>query len=143
MTLSATMDVTQVRGLDRLLWPRCHLFGSTLAPVLTCARWASIARNFQQRPTDTKTPLFLRRTFSRRTFLKEMRWAPVLFLPAPMFGSHIFLPSATGKQSSTVPFDFRLTPHTAFRTEADWLATRFFSVNQRNFQIVSGLVFNF
>jgi hypothetical protein len=39
--------------------------------------------------------------------------------------------------------DFRLTPHTAFRTEADWLATRFFSVNQRNFQIVSGLVFNF
>jgi hypothetical protein len=39
--------------------------------------------------------------------------------------------------------DFRLTPHTAVRTEADWLATRFFSVNQRNFQIVSGLVFNF
>jgi hypothetical protein len=39
--------------------------------------------------------------------------------------------------------DFRLTPHTAFRTEADFLATRFFSTNQRHFQIVSGLVLNF
>jgi hypothetical protein len=39
--------------------------------------------------------------------------------------------------------DFRLTPHTAFRVEGDWLATRFFSVNQRHFQIVSGLVLNF
>jgi hypothetical protein len=39
--------------------------------------------------------------------------------------------------------DFRLTPHTSFRTEADWLATRFFSVNQRHFQLVSGLVLNF
>lgn len=39
--------------------------------------------------------------------------------------------------------DIRLTQHTAFRAEADWLVTRFFSVNQRHFQIVSGLVLNF
>jgi hypothetical protein len=39
--------------------------------------------------------------------------------------------------------DFRLTPHTAFRAEGDWLGTRFFSLNQRHFQIVSGLVLNF
>jgi hypothetical protein len=39
--------------------------------------------------------------------------------------------------------DFRLSARAAFRVEGDWLATRFFSVNQRHFQIVSGLVFNF
>jgi hypothetical protein len=39
--------------------------------------------------------------------------------------------------------DFRLTPHTSFRMEGDWLASRFFSANQRHFQAVSSLVLNF
>ena len=39
--------------------------------------------------------------------------------------------------------DFRLNPRTSLRVEGDWLGTRFFSVNQRSFQVVTGLVFNF
>jgi len=39
--------------------------------------------------------------------------------------------------------DFYLNPHTAFRLEADWIGTRFFSLNQRHFQAVTGIVFNF
>src|ERR1700682_5154637 len=39
--------------------------------------------------------------------------------------------------------DFRLDPRTSLRVEGDWLGTRFFSVNQRSFQVVTGLVFNF
>ncbi|MBZ5697507.1 MAG: hypothetical protein LAN18_03055 [Acidobacteriia bacterium] len=39
--------------------------------------------------------------------------------------------------------DFYLNPHTAFRVEADWIGTRFFSGNQRHFQVVTGIVFNF
>ena len=50
-----------------------------------------------------------------------MRWAPVLFLPAPMFGSHVqpFLSSASARQSSTLPFDFRLTPHYPAKSPLD------------------------
>src|SRR5713101_5064345 len=82
-----------------------------LSPVLTCARWAITARSVQWRATNTKIPLFLgrtfsRRTFSRRTFLRGMRWAPVLFLPAPMLGSHFrsCLPPAPADQNSPFPF---------------------------------------
>ena len=39
--------------------------------------------------------------------------------------------------------DFRLGPRTSIRVEGDWLGTRFFSADQRNFQAVTGLVFNF
>jgi hypothetical protein len=39
--------------------------------------------------------------------------------------------------------DLHLSSHTAFRVEADWIGTRFFSNNQRHFQMVTGLVFNF
>jgi hypothetical protein len=39
--------------------------------------------------------------------------------------------------------DVYLTPHIAFRGEADALGSRFFSTNQRSFQIVGGLVYNF
>jgi opacity protein-like surface antigen len=39
--------------------------------------------------------------------------------------------------------DIPLSARTAFRGEADVLETRFFSVNQRNFQALAGLVVNF
>jgi hypothetical protein len=39
--------------------------------------------------------------------------------------------------------DFHLNPHTAVRAEADEVWTRFFGGDQRNFQAVGGLVFNF
>jgi hypothetical protein len=39
--------------------------------------------------------------------------------------------------------DFRLTSRTSFRAEADWVGSRFFSTNQRSFQVVSGVVINF
>jgi Flp pilus assembly protein TadD/peroxiredoxin len=57
-------------------------------------------------------------TISRRIFLKQMRWAPVLFLPAPVMNP--FLRSGLQRiataQSSRSPFvgahaDIRLTPH--------------------------------
>ena len=75
----------------------------------------------------TKIPLFSgrpfsRRPFSRRAFLRGMRWAPVLFLPAPMLGSHFrsFLPAAPADQNSPFPFaDFRLTPHYPAKSPLD------------------------
>jgi hypothetical protein len=39
--------------------------------------------------------------------------------------------------------DFRLTARTSFMVEGDWLGSRFFSADQRHFQVVTGLVFNF
>lgn len=39
--------------------------------------------------------------------------------------------------------DFRLNPRTSFRVEGDWVGSRFFSTNQRSFQVVTGLVVNF
>jgi opacity protein-like surface antigen len=39
--------------------------------------------------------------------------------------------------------DIPVNPHMAIRLEADSQGTRFFSVNQRNFQAIGGLVFNF
>jgi hypothetical protein len=39
--------------------------------------------------------------------------------------------------------DFRLTPRSSFRAEADWVGSHFFSTNQRSFQVVTGLVLNF
>ena len=39
--------------------------------------------------------------------------------------------------------DFALVQHVAFRVEADEVETHLFSMYQRHFQVVSGLVFNF
>ncbi len=39
--------------------------------------------------------------------------------------------------------DLRITAGTSFRAEGDWLGSRFFSADQRHFQVVTGLVFNF
>jgi hypothetical protein len=39
--------------------------------------------------------------------------------------------------------DLRLTMRTTVRAEGDWLGSRFFSADQRHFQVVAGLVFNF
>jgi hypothetical protein len=39
--------------------------------------------------------------------------------------------------------DVYFTPHLAFRGEADAVGSRFFSTNQRSFQIIGGLVYNF
>jgi hypothetical protein len=39
--------------------------------------------------------------------------------------------------------DVYLKPHVALRTEADAVGSRFFSANQRSFQVVGGLVFGF
>src|SRR5713101_2323736 len=53
-------------------------------------------------------------SFSRRSFLRGMRWAPLLFLPAPIQG--FSFPSVRHESSrdrnASFPFaDFRLTPH--------------------------------
>jgi hypothetical protein len=39
--------------------------------------------------------------------------------------------------------DYLLTPRLSLRAEADEVFTRFFSLNQRHFQVVTGLVINF
>jgi len=39
--------------------------------------------------------------------------------------------------------DLRITAGTTLRVEGDWLGSRFFSADQRHFQVVTGLVFNF
>src|SRR5271155_3228132 len=51
---------------------------------------------------------------SRRAFLRGMRWAPVLFLPARIqaLPFRSALPQPQGDRSAAFPFaDFRLTPH--------------------------------
>ncbi len=51
---------------------------------------------------------------SRRTFLKGMRWAPMLLLPAPLHGLPVGLcfPKTIGDRRFSLPFsDSRLTPH--------------------------------
>jgi hypothetical protein len=39
--------------------------------------------------------------------------------------------------------DLRLTARTSFMVEGDWLGSRFFSADQRHFQVLTGLVFKF
>ncbi len=57
---------------------------------------------------------------------------------AGVLGSNTALAGAAGGG-----VDYLLGPHTAVRVEADFIGSRFFSTNQRHFQVVSGLVFNF
>lgn len=60
--------------------------------------------------------------FSRRTFLKQMRWAPMLFLPAPLHSSP-FRPLVTETPSDRSPAidfaDFRVTPHYPAKSPLD------------------------
>jgi hypothetical protein len=69
------------------------------------------------RVTKTKATLF-----SRRTFLRGIRWAPVLLLPAPLQASpfRLFSPETPAARASPFPFaDFRLTPHYPVRSPLD------------------------
>jgi tetratricopeptide (TPR) repeat protein len=60
--------------------------------------------------------------FSRRTFLKQMRWAPMLFLPAPLHSSSFrpLLAETPGNRSSAFDFaDYRVTPHYPAKSPLD------------------------
>jgi Flp pilus assembly protein TadD/peroxiredoxin len=61
-------------------------------------------------------------TFSRRMFLRGMRWTPVLFLPAPLYSSS-FRPLLAGTPGKGNPaFDFadsRVTPHYPAKSPLD------------------------
>ena len=57
---------------------------------------------------------------------------------AGVLGSNQALAGAAGGGA-----DFLLSRHFSVRVEADALGTRFFSMNQRHFQVVSGFVLNF
>ena len=55
-----------------------------------------------------------KRQVSRRAFLGGLRWAPLLFLPAPLHSAAFrsWAPRLSGEQGAALPFaDFRLTPH--------------------------------
>src|SRR5260370_8686755 len=61
-------------------------------------------------------------SFSRRRFLRGMRWAPALFLPAPLYGApfpSLMRPAGEG----AVPFfpfaDFRIAPHYPAKSPMD------------------------
>jgi Flp pilus assembly protein TadD/peroxiredoxin len=59
---------------------------------------------------------------SRRTFLRKMRWAPALFLPAPLYSSSFapLLAETPGISNPTFHFaDFRLTPHYPAKSPLD------------------------
>src|SRR5436190_135864 len=67
------------------------------------------------------------RFFSRRIFLRRMRWAPILFLPAPIRGFP--LPSirrdTPRDRPADFPFgDFRLTPHYPAKSPLDDVFSR-------------------
>lgn len=59
--------------------------------------------------------------FSRRTFLKSMRWAPALFLPAPFSFSPLWSrPAHAFLNQSSFPFaDLHLTPHYPAKSPLD------------------------
>jgi tetratricopeptide (TPR) repeat protein/peroxiredoxin len=57
---------------------------------------------------------------SRRKFLRGVRWAPVLFLPAPMYASNFGpLSPSYGRESSFPLADSRLTPHYPAKSPLD------------------------
>ena len=61
-------------------------------------------------------------TLSRRAFLKKLRWAPVLFLPAPIRASPLRMALFAEFEShpGSFPFaDFRLTPHYPAKSPLD------------------------
>ena len=61
-------------------------------------------------------------TFSRRTFLQQMRWAPVLFLPAPFYASPFreLIARTSGNDAPAFDFaDFRITPHYPAKSPLD------------------------
>ena len=63
-----------------------------------------------------------KRKVSRRAFLEGMRWAPLLFLPAPLHSAAFpsLAPRMLGEQESPFPFaDFRLTPHYPAKSPLD------------------------
>jgi Flp pilus assembly protein TadD/peroxiredoxin len=67
------------------------------------------------------------RGFSRRTFLKRMRWAPVLFLPAPLHASasRPVLGETPGDRNSSFHFaDLRFTPHYPVKSPLDEVLRR-------------------
>src|SRR5580658_1100912 len=60
--------------------------------------------------------------FSRRTFLKQMRWAPVLFLPAPLYSSPFRRLIAGTLRNGEPAFgfaDFRVTPYYPAKSPLD------------------------
>src|SRR6266849_8284834 len=64
---------------------------------------------------------------SRRRFLGGMRWAPMLFLPAPLPASPLpsFFREPAGDRTAGFPFaDFRLTPHYPTKSPLDDVLSR-------------------
>jgi hypothetical protein len=64
-------------------------------------------------------------------------------------GEHLNFGAPVAVKASSVAwiagggFDYRLSPRLALRIQADYLGTHFFGAFQRNFQLVSGVVWNF
>lgn len=62
------------------------------------------------------------RTISRRNFLKQMQWAPLLFLPAPLAGSLVRSPLRRLARAQPSPFplaDAPFTPHYPAKSPLD------------------------
>jgi len=60
--------------------------------------------------------------FTRRALLKKMRWAPLLFFPAPIHARafHSFLRESPAERNSALDFaDFRITPHYPAKSPLD------------------------
>src|SRR5271169_4868744 len=60
--------------------------------------------------------------FTRRALLKKMRWAPLLFFPAPIHARafHSFLRESPAERNSSLDFaDFRITPHYPAKSPLD------------------------
>ena len=60
--------------------------------------------------------------FSRRTFLQQMRWAPTLLLPAPLYSSPFrrLISGTSGDDARAFDFtDFRVTPHYPAKSPLD------------------------
>src|SRR4051794_36080371 len=92
------------------------LFGVSLNQMLASQHRAFAGRHFRMARNKDET-----HAFSRRRFLRGMRWVPVLFLPAPMHAVEFC--AASAKPGAAIPpfsfADVRLTPHYPAKSPLD------------------------
>jgi tetratricopeptide (TPR) repeat protein/peroxiredoxin len=77
--------------------------------MLVCKRWSVLQGHLGMSPHKKEN-----HNVSRRAFLREMVWTPVVFLPAPIFASpfRFLFPASADRQASSLGFaDSRIKPH--------------------------------
>jgi hypothetical protein len=144
---------------DNLLGSPFNTHGANISVARSFGRWfgveGQVGVGFLGKTGQTTTPpnLDVKSVFvgggPRLTYRNRSRYEPWVHVvvglehyrfsqTAGLLGSNNALAGAAGGG-----LDVYLMPHLAIRAEADAVGSRFFSTNQRSFQIVGGLVYGF